>query len=157
MRDFGERALDIVVSRGTTSSYNDGQLINTITTDRTAVQGYVTRPVSHRRFGFHIPPFNSIDHLHLHCLVEPLTFMGRLKYPISGPSPHARPPLIKGYSWFVSAQQAIDLLRSNRRIRVGAQSAYSVVGQWGSRELGGVRDAHAASSRVPGVSATLDV
>lgn len=25
------------------------------------------------RFGFHLPPFNSIDHIHLHCFIEPLS------------------------------------------------------------------------------------
>ena len=25
------------------------------------------------RFGFHLPPVNSIDHLHLHCFIEPLS------------------------------------------------------------------------------------
>lgn len=24
------------------------------------------------RLGFHLPPINSVDHLHLHCFVEPL-------------------------------------------------------------------------------------
>ena len=25
------------------------------------------------RFGFHLPPINSIDHIHLHCFIEPLS------------------------------------------------------------------------------------
>ena len=25
------------------------------------------------RFGFHLPPVNSVNHLHLHCFIEPLT------------------------------------------------------------------------------------
>ena len=29
------------------------------------------------RFVFHVPPFNSIDHLHLHCLKPPLRIDGK--------------------------------------------------------------------------------
>jgi len=29
------------------------------------------------RFGFHLPPVNSIDHIHLHCFIEPF---GEFKY-----------------------------------------------------------------------------
>jgi sulfate adenylyltransferase (ADP) / adenylylsulfatase len=25
------------------------------------------------RFGFHLPPYNSVDHIHLHCFIEPLS------------------------------------------------------------------------------------
>jgi len=28
-------------------------------------------PQSIHRFGFHQPPFNSVDHLHLHCFALP--------------------------------------------------------------------------------------
>ena len=31
------------------------------------------RPESTYRFGYHEPPMNSIDHLHLHCIVLPIT------------------------------------------------------------------------------------
>lgn len=30
--------------------------------------------------GFHIPPFYSIPHLHLHCIVPPYTSNGLKKY-----------------------------------------------------------------------------
>ncbi|KAI9311330.1 HIT-like domain-containing protein [Dichotomocladium elegans] len=51
------------------------------------------------RFGFHVPPFNSIDHLHLHVLGLPFknTFR-KLKY-----SP--------GMPWFAEASQVLDRLR----------------------------------------------
>lgn len=43
--------------------------------------GYrLTRPT---KMGFHIPPFSSVHHLHLHVLVAPYNLSGRLKYPLS--------------------------------------------------------------------------
>ncbi|CAO1639256.1 unnamed protein product [Sympodiomycopsis kandeliae] len=125
MKSFGEKALDILSSP--TAS---------IPSDTTLVPG--RQSTQKRRYGFHIPPFNSINHLHLHCLQEPFTLLGRLKYPISSGSPNAKPPTIKGWSWFVTAEQAVQLCEANRVIRVGAQSKYSVVGQDGARQMGGV-------------------
>lgn len=126
MRTFGEKALDLLSSPAA-SIPSDTTLVNDQKTSQ------------RRRYGFHIPPFNSINHLHLHCLQEPFTLLGRLKYPIASGSPNAKPPTIKGWSWFVTAEQASALCRANRGIRVGAQSAYSVVGQDGARQMGGVR------------------
>lgn len=129
MMAFGARALDIAANN------LEGHLSNVVTSERTLVDVSTSEK---RRYGFHISPFNSIDHLHLHCLQEPLTFKGRLKYPVSGPYPNSRPPLIKGFSWFVTADQAIALLKANRRVRIGAQSGFSTVGGQGAREVGGV-------------------
>ncbi|KAJ2486995.1 hypothetical protein EV174_000796 [Coemansia sp. RSA 2320] len=51
------------------------------------------------RFGFHRPPFNSIHHLHLHCLGLP--FRSRRA---------AIPFPENGSAWFMPAQQLIDSL-----------------------------------------------
>jgi diadenosine tetraphosphate (Ap4A) HIT family hydrolase len=40
------------------------------------------QPSVSKRFCFHMPPFNSIDHLHLHCIAQPetMTWLGHVKY-----------------------------------------------------------------------------
>ncbi|RYH12724.1 HIT domain-containing protein [archaeon] len=52
---------------------------------------------------FHVPPFNSIDHLHLHAIAQPerMTFLGRGKYTIG--------------TWYChSAEQVIQRLRAEQ-------------------------------------------
>ena len=47
----------------------------------------LTSSVLARRFGFHQPPFNSVDHLHLHCFALP--FLPRyLQYSLLLNFPH---------------------------------------------------------------------
>ncbi|BEI94894.1 uncharacterized protein CcaverHIS019_0704750 [Cutaneotrichosporon cavernicola] len=66
------------------------------------------------KLGFHIPPFSSVHHLHLHVFTPPFTALGRVMYPV-----HSRGQG-KGWSWFVSADQAIAILQNGHRIRLGA-------------------------------------
>ena len=65
------------------------------------------------KLGFHIPPFSSVPHLHLHVLAGKRTFLGRIKYPI------ARHEGGKGWSWFVSAEQTIEILQREGSVGVG--------------------------------------
>ncbi|KAF9007407.1 HIT-like domain-containing protein [Cyathus striatus] len=70
---------------------------------------------SMRVMGFHIPPFNSVYHLHLHVQAMPYTSSRRAaKYPVSiGYGTHQ-----KGFSWFVEVGQAIRILEQGHRIQV---------------------------------------
>ncbi|KAH7928109.1 HIT-like protein [Leucogyrophana mollusca] len=72
-------------------------------------------PVSERRLGFHIPPFNTVNHLHLHVQALPhKSFARRMKYPIVG----GFGPYTKGFSWFVEAGQAVRILDQGGQVRI---------------------------------------
>ena len=54
------------------------------------------------QYSFHIPPYNSIDHLHLHCIAKPkeMTFFSMMKY-------------YQGSFWCKSAEEVITNLKSS--------------------------------------------
>lgn len=93
---FGRRALDMVSSSSGSAS-----------------------PPPRRLYGFHIPPFNSVDHLHLHCLEAPLTARARIKYCATAQKGNK----LKGWTWFVTAEQAAEILRRGERVKVGSVHA----------------------------------
>lgn len=71
------------------------------------------------RYGMHISPFNSVDHLHLHCLGLPFnSAYSNLKYRIAPGDPNANPPTNKGWGWFVTSDQAIAILRKGQEVTV---------------------------------------
>lgn len=71
------------------------------------------------RYGMHISPFNSVDHLHLHCLALPFnSAYHNLKYRIAPGDPNSNPPTNKGWGWFVTSDQAIAILRKGKEVKV---------------------------------------
>ncbi|KAK8865655.1 hypothetical protein IAR55_000800 [Kwoniella newhampshirensis] len=65
------------------------------------------------KMGFHIPPFSSVPHLHLHVFSGSHTFIGRFKYPISTHGDE------KGLGWFVTANQVERTLAAGARVGLG--------------------------------------
>ncbi|KAJ7190750.1 HIT-like domain-containing protein, partial [Mycena pura] len=67
-----------------------------------------------RVMGFHIPPFNSVNHLHLHLQSLPYKPRRRLKYPISP----GFGCFEKGFGWFIEPEQVARTLERDRTIGV---------------------------------------
>jgi len=64
--------------------------------------------------GFHIPPFNSVNHLHLHLNALPYRWIGKLQFPVA----KGKEGKSKGFSWFVEVDQAIEILQQGKTIGV---------------------------------------
>ncbi|WWD05465.1 hypothetical protein V865_003542 [Kwoniella europaea PYCC6329] len=67
------------------------------------------------KMGFHIPPFSSVPHLHLHVFSGPHTLIGRLKYPIA----RRGRDIGKGWSWFVTIDQVEKILQDGGKVGLG--------------------------------------
>ncbi|KAG8954378.1 hypothetical protein FRC04_011704 [Tulasnella sp. 424] len=65
-------------------------------------------------FGYHIPPFNSVDHLHLHAQALPYhNTLRQVKYPRS-----ERHDTLKGWTWFIESSQVLRTLEANRNVTI---------------------------------------
>ena len=65
------------------------------------------------KMGFHVPPFSSVHHLHLHVFAGEPSSIAKYKYPVRSQ------PQGKKWGWFVTSQQAIDILDAGRKIGLG--------------------------------------
>jgi hypothetical protein len=70
---------------------------------------------------FHSSPNISVDHLHLHCQGLPYrSSLKAWKYRVANGNPNSSPPTSKGWGWFVTATQAIQILKDGGKIKVQA-------------------------------------
>ncbi|KAJ7149826.1 HIT-like protein [Mycena crocata] len=92
----------------------DAELVRSMKTIGGKLLDDLGLPRSMQVMGFHIPPFNSVNHLHLHVQGLPYKSMRRFKYRISTGFGSFQ----KGFGWFIEAEQAAHSLESERTIGV---------------------------------------
>ncbi|KAJ7239410.1 HIT-like protein [Mycena haematopus] len=92
----------------------DVELVRTMKTIGDELLDGLGVPPSMRVLGFHIPPFNSVNHLHLHVQGLPYQPMRQVKYRVS----YGFGPFQKGFGWFVEPEQAARSLENGRHISV---------------------------------------
>ncbi|KDN35766.1 hypothetical protein RSAG8_11328, partial [Rhizoctonia solani AG-8 WAC10335] len=73
-------------------------------------------PDDQQRFGFHIPPFNTVNHIHLHAQGLPYNNKFREKKYIMSTSSRANKT--KGFSWYAELGQCVRILESGNRVGV---------------------------------------
>jgi len=72
-------------------------------------------PRSHRKLGFHIPPYYSVAHLHMHVQSLPYVSLTKaFKYPIVGGFGRYQ----KGFSWFAEAGQTARILERGKAVKI---------------------------------------
>ncbi|OXC70871.1 hypothetical protein AYX13_00287 [Cryptococcus neoformans] len=79
----------------------------------TALARTLVPPKPAPKLGFHIPPFSSVPHIHLHAFSGPHTFIGKFKYPVTTYAAG------KGLGWFVTVEQARNTLERGGTIGLG--------------------------------------
>ncbi|KAH7103569.1 HIT-like protein [Auriculariales sp. MPI-PUGE-AT-0066] len=71
-----------------------------------------------RRLGFHIPPYISIGHLHMHVQGLPFKSMFRgWRYPVRTGNGRTT---TKGFSMFADVDQTLSILESGGRVKIGS-------------------------------------
>ncbi|XP_061560869.1 adenosine 5'-monophosphoramidase HINT3-like isoform X3 [Phycodurus eques] len=73
---------------------------------RGALEKNKVRDLTDIRLGFHVPPFSSVPHLHLHALA-PASKMNESSQRRYGPRSH----------WFITVEEALTQLRTRGRIK----------------------------------------
>ena len=58
-------------------------------------------PHREHKFGFHVPPWNSVDHLHMHCFALPHRGCLNLKYQVTE----------SAWAGYMTAAQAVERLQ----------------------------------------------
>ncbi|CAE6432635.1 unnamed protein product [Rhizoctonia solani] len=73
-------------------------------------------PNDDQRFGFHIPPFNTVNHIHLHA--QGLPYQNKLREKKYRMSTSSRASKTKGFSWYAELGQCVRILESGNRVGV---------------------------------------
>ncbi|ELU40070.1 scavenger mRNA decapping enzyme c-term binding domain-containing protein [Rhizoctonia solani AG-1 IA] len=68
------------------------------------------------RFGFHIPPFNTVNHIHLHA--QGLPYKNGLREKKYRMSTSSRTGKAKGFSWYAELGQCVRILESGNKVGV---------------------------------------